>query len=557
MWGACHRDVTKTRPSQGRLGLPPGLPGLLTLLHRVLYIALHLPHGCPVIETAAAPRPASRGALATLGAAALIGILGDIVFRGENLGINMPLWILALLAASRLLRSRTAEQPAGQSSWLLLALGFASCLAIRDAENLQAFNVLAIMAALALPNLAHYAADARLAQLSTWIRSAARGPGMIMAGAPILAAQDAEWSRLRGTGKSRVGPVVLGLVLATPVVLIFGALFSQADPAFAAFAENLVGWDIGPAIQHTVIAGAFTWLAAGLLRAWLWKPGPAILFGQLETLTLPSVGVVPVGMVVGSMLGVFTIFVALQARYLFGGEAVVLSTTGLGYAEYARRGFFEMVTASTLAIPVLFVADVLMEREDSQQVRRIRLMSGVQLALVAVVMISALARMKLYVDAYGLTADRIVATAILAWLGLVIGWFSGTVLRGRRNRFTWGAVMSGFAVLAGLNAVNPDALIARVNTGRESVVGVDAALLQQLRADAAPVLVARLEQLAPAARCALATSLKARYAAAPDGWRNWNLARARARAAVSRLNLDQLGCPAANPDASAPGAQSH
>ena len=43
------------------------------------------------------------------------------------------------------------------------------------------------------------------------------------------------------------------------------------------------------------------------------------------------------------------------------------------------------------------------------------------------------------------------------------------MLRGRRERFTVGAVVSGFATLLVLNFMNPDALVARVNIERARV----------------------------------------------------------------------------------------
>jgi hypothetical protein len=50
-------------------------------------------------------------------------------------------------------------------------------------------------------------------------------------------------------------------------------------------------------------------------------------------------------------------FMAVQLRYLFGGADLVEVTAGLGYAEYARRGFFELVATAALVVPILLVAD--------------------------------------------------------------------------------------------------------------------------------------------------------------------------------------------------------
>ena len=51
-----------------------------------------------------------------------------------------------------------------------------------------------------------------------------------------------------------------------------------------------------------------------------------------------------VAIVLAALDLLFLVFVLVQFRYLFGGDAVVQVTAGLSYADYARRGFFELVT---------------------------------------------------------------------------------------------------------------------------------------------------------------------------------------------------------------------
>ena len=68
--------------------------------------------------------------------------------------------------------------------------------------------------------------------------------------------------------------------------------------------------------------------------------------------------------------------------------------------------------------------------------------------LLLAIVASAVQRMRAYLDVYGLTEDRFVATAVLLWLALLVVWFAVTVLRGRRNPFVFGAVVSGFGLVA-------------------------------------------------------------------------------------------------------------
>jgi hypothetical protein len=154
----------------------------------------------------------------------------------------------------------------------------------------------------------------------------------------------------------------------------------------------------------------------------------------------------------------------------------------------------------------------------------VRVLSGGLVALVFVVMASALQRMHLYEQAYGLTELRLYVVGVILWLGVVFVWFSATVLRGRRGLFAVGAVVAGFAATAILNVVNPDALIARTNLDRPRV---DVAYLGDLSDDAVPVLLDRLPTLRADLRKSLAFELLERSDRRAD-WRSFNLARARA-----------------------------
>lgn len=103
--------------------------------------------------------------------------------------------------------------------------------------------------------------------------------------------------------------------------------------------------------------------------------------------------------------------------------------------------------------------------------------------------------------------------------------------------FASGALVAGLAAIVVLNAVNPDALIARTNIARaESGKGVDVFYLETLSADAAPTIARELPSLArrdpeSSARY-VANQLLDRWSGDAD-WRTWSWGRSRARAAVS------------------------
>src|SRR3712207_9305529 len=111
--------------------------------------------------------------------------------------------------------------------------------------------------------------------------------------------------------------------------------------------------------------------------------------------------------VLGLLDLLFLTFVVIQVRYLFGGAARVAATAGLTYAEYARRGFFELVTVTALALPLLLIAHWLLRTETRAHERLFKALARIMVVLLFVVVASALQRMYLYQQEFGLTELRL------------------------------------------------------------------------------------------------------------------------------------------------------
>jgi len=149
-----------------------------------------------------------------------------------------------------------------------------------------------------------------------------------------------------------------------------------------------------------------------------------------------------------------------------------------------------------------------------------------------VVMASAATRMHLYVEAYGITRERLYVVAILFWLALVFAWFCATILRGRTDRFAAGALASFLVVVVGLNCINPDGAIAALNTSRY-VKSVDGEYLSSLSDDATPTLINSLKRLPADAKEKVVSSLKIRQIRLQsDDWRSWDLGAEKANRAL-------------------------
>ena len=129
------------------------------------------------------------------------------------------------------------------------------------------------------------------------------------------------------------------------MLLVFGGLFAAADTVFAHLLSSSVP-SLGSLPAHAAIAAGIAWLSAGLLRDLAARRDDERVLSAdrlLDRVRAPRVGATEIGVVLAGLDLLFLTFVLVQARYLFGGSALVEAHAHLTYAQYARHGFFELV----------------------------------------------------------------------------------------------------------------------------------------------------------------------------------------------------------------------
>jgi hypothetical protein len=471
-------------------------------------------------------------AAAALGTALIIGVLADLLLRTERVGIN--LWILSLafqFLVVMLHRRYHTAIPWTSFALLLASGGFLLSFAWRDSP---ALNAMAFVASIITAGLAAWVAQGASLRASTtmqYVVGISRSAGAAMIGVLPLALHHADWTPFRrALGASQAAHVGRGIALAIPPVVLFGALLASADPIFNSFYSRLFRLDLEAVALHGVIIGCVAWAVAGFLRDLVipgnYQPGgmPAVK-GSRMPFTESM-------LILGSVTLVFLLFVAIQLRTLFGGDAFVLAETGLTYAEYARQGFFHMAWAAALVLPFLLFLEWIGRREGIREHRSFRALATLLLGLLGLVLLSAVHRMRIYQASYGLTELRVYTVAFMAWLGPVLAWFGLTVLAGRRERFIPGVLSLGLLAIVALHLINPDQLIARVNLERAARgLRFDVRHAISLSDDAGPVLARAMTSLAPADQCVLLHRMQR----SPGDWRSWNLSRWRMRRVVEEM----------------------
>lgn len=529
----------------------------------------------------------TKTGLEILEAAVLLGILGDALLRQTPWGLNVLLFVGALVAAFvMLILRRKREFWNGQTIALNAALiFFAACFAWRDSMELKFADALAILTILAILSLPALKINKAIAGVFHYLIGFLWS-GINAAIAPfLLIFGDISWKTIPQTGWSKhLIAVLRGVLIAAPLVLIFGALFMAADAVFQGIVERSLNIEPDVVFSHIFLIGFFSWTIAGYLRGALIENfsgaaaetfndlkdeiKPQVLsvteikdeteapkadekpnaeekkswdWQNLESSVLPKVftlGAIEVSIVLGLINLLFLSFVIVQIPYLFGGFELVQNTPDFKLAEYARRGFGELVTVAALVLPILLFSHWLLRKDAPANEKIYRVLAGMNIALLFVIMVSAAQRLFILTGnlGYGLTTVRFYPMVVMIWLGVVFVWFALTVLRGARQNFAWGALWAALFILASLHVVNPDAYIARtnirlMNEGRQ----FDAYYNSGLSDDALPVLLENLPAMNFEGQCTFKNKFAVRLkeAETENDFRSWNLSRRTTRRALA------------------------
>ena len=484
-----------------------------------------------------------------------LGVVAEVLFDKGALGLNVPIATAILLLVLTVI-GRRRGRPERVDLWLPAVAVVASALvAIRADAPIVSLDVGLVLAATAAWSYAAAGVPvtrqsaARVAVLGAWASMS------LISGATaitIRAASDGPFSRARRSF-GRSAPVVRGLLIAVPILVVFAGLLASADAVFARLVDDILALPLDPfePIRRGLLALAFAVLIAGpvALVAGFLPLDPE----QLETQLVGAAAVTDARIgtrattetivVLGAIAAVFAAFVVIQFGYLFGGGEG-LSATGLPYSTYARQGYFQLVAVVGLAGALVLGGIALAGRS-----RAVRAVALVLLGLTGAILVSAAVRLSLYLQAYGWTELRFYVLASIAWLALGGG---ATIVLLSRDRMRWALhalAIAAIAVTIGVSALGPQAFVTSQNVARaldpslvppDGETGLDLGYLLTLDDDAIPPLVAVIDGISVTDRAMVLDALRIRRAeldaeASSVGWAGWNLGRERARAALASL----------------------
>jgi len=395
------------------------------------------------------------GLAGLLVAGLVLGVSGDLLFRDVGpRGINLTLWSVSVLALvvwlaprAGVLHEYSARVP------LAAAIFFSILFSWRDAEPLKLLLAGVIAGSVALTTAAAVGRSMRVAYAWDYVLDGINF-GLSSAALPFsFLNRTQEVAKTQGhTLSAPVIAVLRGVLISAPLLFVFGGLLASADALFEKLITDL--FDFERIASHTILTVICAW--AAMTTWWLClEINPRSPVRRSDPDRLFRWGVIEINVALGLLSLLFISFIAVQARYFFGGHEHVLKEAGLTYAEYARRGFFELAWVAAIALALLVNCARVMQAAGPLGKRMHKAVTAVIAVCVLLIIASALYKMRLYIDTYGLTRLRLYTACFMVWMATVFLWLYFTIFRERVRSFAWGMLLSGYAATFLLIAITP------------------------------------------------------------------------------------------------------
>lgn len=425
------------------------------------------------------------------GTSILLGILFDYLFFEKFFGISVFIFeaVLIIITLWFCLRLQYVVRP---TFWLLAcALFFTAMVGVRANLFLTLLNILASGGLLLLATQEFLKKRIINFKIPDYVITIIVTPFKILR--HFLRTVLFLGTPIEKTSTNVMKRVIIGIIMALPFLILFGFLFTSADLAFKQLVDSIFRFHISDEwIGHAILIIGVSVISLGLF-AYLFNIPPEIHSSENLEKIKPEKEVmdrkIEVKVFLWLIAGLFAIFLIFQIAYLFGG-IINISQGNFTYAEYARKGFWELLTVAFFTLLILLVMDT-QTKSSISRFSWFTLPSLVLTVEIFIIIISAFKRLMLYQEAYGLTSLRLYVAGFIVFLGVIFILLAVKLWRGKNESFfAFGTLLSMIIFLVSFNLLNPDAFIAKKNIDRfNQGGGIDAHYLGSLSVDAVPTIL--------------------------------------------------------------------
>lgn len=340
-------------------------------------------------------------------ASLLIGIATDSLFRQQIFGLNFIIWTYAWIVIS--LTWAKVKKRASPEFILHTLFGLVSSglVFVRSEPIVQFWLVTITLVSIGnIFSLIHIQNATALQLTKRWVELVVSYLGSV--------------SLLKvNVTKKVTKPLPWAWLVAVPIISLFIGLFSSSDKVFSsgftwladvleAIGNWLSNFDIGQ------LVGVSFWVLTSLLALLLLAKNTRKVNEHelaLKRFITPKDAMI----ILCSVAVVFGAYVLIQVVYLFGNVSL---PDGITYADYARRGYGELLVATVISCGIVYY----LARAVKVRSTLVQQFSVLLLALNTLVVLSAWKRLNLYESAYGWTMTRFVARMglVCMFIGIIL-----------------------------------------------------------------------------------------------------------------------------------------
>lgn len=290
--------------------------------------------------------------------------------------------------------------------------------------------------------------------------------------------------------------VVGGLLLAVPLTLVVAGLLMSADAGVEEMLSSLAGMvnidNVFSLVGQMAVAIPVSGYLFGLLYSHTHRDKIRALDENECENRCRSTRIVAntaVYTAVTPICILYVMFFISQANYFLSAFSGSLPDN-YSYAEYARRGFFELFAIELINAGVIFFINFFSKKTGEEKPFTLKLYSVVISVFTLLITSTAISKMVLYIQNYGLTQLRVYTTWFMVLTALM---FIYVIIRQFNRSFPFmKAAAATFTLMFTLLCFSrPDAVIARYNMEycTEQLTFRDIVEMNDLSADASAVLL--------------------------------------------------------------------
>lgn len=256
----------------------------------------------------------------------------------------------------------------------------------------------------------------------------------------------------------------IGLVIGLPLLLVITVLLMSADAVFKDIVLRLPQFvlhlDLLEGVFRTALILFFTLLFFGIFQTLHVWPNSLDSDNKRKKWNVHWDSIIAITILILLNL-VYVLFAVIQFKYFFNGGLL----EGFTYAEYARRGFFELVIVTLINWSLLISFLKLVKVPGKSMNIMMKSMYSLLIGVSGVMLASAYQRLSMYEAAYGFTLDRVLAQAFMLFLLVIFAYTFIRVWIERLSLLHFYLVM-GLIFYAGLNVMQPEQIVVDKNLER-------------------------------------------------------------------------------------------